>query len=58
MLSSASTSTSTSSASPPVAVSTNPTQSSTSQLDKTEINEAVTKVLQAYDWTLVPIATK
>ncbi|KAJ8922431.1 hypothetical protein NQ315_004377 [Exocentrus adspersus] len=28
------------------------------QLDKTEINEAVTKVLQGYDWTLVPIASK
>lgn len=27
-------------------------------VDKTEINEAVTKVLQGYDWTLVPIATK
>ncbi|PSN45112.1 hypothetical protein C0J52_18781 [Blattella germanica] len=26
--------------------------------DKTEINEAVAKVLQGYDWTLVPIATK
>jgi hypothetical protein len=26
--------------------------------DKTEINEAVTKVLEGYDWTLVPIATK
>ncbi|KAF5303353.1 hypothetical protein FQR65_LT08266 [Abscondita terminalis] len=29
-----------------------------SQLDKTEINEAVSKVLRGYDWTLVPIATK
>lgn len=28
------------------------------QLDKTEINDAVTKVLQGYDWTLVPIASK
>lgn len=28
------------------------------QLDKSEINDAVTKVLQGYDWTLVPIATK
>lgn len=27
-------------------------------LDKSEINEAVTKVLQGYDWTLVPIASK
>lgn len=27
-------------------------------LDKTEINDAVTKVLKGYDWTLVPIATK
>lgn len=26
--------------------------------DKTEINDAVTKVLEGYDWTLVPIATK
>ncbi|XP_021918807.1 transcription factor SOX-10-like [Zootermopsis nevadensis] len=26
--------------------------------DKTEINEAVTKVLEGYDWTLVPIVTK
>lgn len=26
--------------------------------DKTEINKAVTKVLEGYDWTLVPIATK
>ena len=25
--------------------------------DKTEINDAVTKVLEGYDWTLVPIAT-
>ncbi|KAF5273249.1 hypothetical protein FQA39_LY07580 [Lamprigera yunnana] len=30
----------------------------TSQLDKSEINDAVTKVLRGYDWTLVPIATK
>ncbi|CAH1123309.1 unnamed protein product [Ceutorhynchus assimilis] len=40
---------------------TSPKQSSTAdgeQLDKTEINEAVTKVLQGYDWTLVPIASK
>ncbi|XP_023705462.1 transcription factor Sox-10 [Cryptotermes secundus] len=29
-----------------------------SDADKTEINEAVTKVLEGYDWTLVPIATK
>ncbi|KAL3275621.1 hypothetical protein HHI36_020374 [Cryptolaemus montrouzieri] len=28
------------------------------QLDKSEINDAVTKVLQGYDWTLVPIASK
>lgn len=28
------------------------------QIDKTEINDAVAKVLQGYDWTLVPIATK
>ncbi|XP_060520157.1 transcription factor SOX-10-like [Cylas formicarius] len=28
------------------------------QLDKSEINNAVTKVLQGYDWTLVPIASK
>lgn len=28
------------------------------KLDKTEINDAVAKVLQGYDWTLVPIATK
>ncbi|XP_023023564.2 uncharacterized protein [Leptinotarsa decemlineata] len=27
-------------------------------LDKSEINDAVTKVLQGYDWTLVPIASK
>lgn len=27
-------------------------------LDKSEINEAVTKVLKGYDWTLVPIASK
>lgn len=27
-------------------------------VDKTEINEAVTKVLEGYDWTLVPVATK
>jgi len=27
-------------------------------VEKTEINEAVTKVLEGYDWTLVPIATK
>lgn len=26
--------------------------------DKAQINEAVTKVLEGYDWTLVPIATK
>lgn len=28
------------------------------KLDKSEINDAVAKVLQGYDWTLVPIATK
>lgn len=28
------------------------------QLDKSEINDAVTKVLKGYDWTLVPTATK
>lgn len=28
------------------------------KLDKSEINDAVSKVLQGYDWTLVPIATK
>lgn len=28
------------------------------KLDKSEINDAVTKVLQGYDWTLVPIASK
>lgn len=28
------------------------------QLDKSEINDAVTKVLQGCDWTLVPIASK
>lgn len=28
------------------------------QLDKTEINAAVTKVLSVYDWSLVPVATK
>lgn len=27
-------------------------------IDKSEINDAVTKVLQGYDWTLVPIASK
>ncbi|KAB0796723.1 hypothetical protein PPYR_10784 [Photinus pyralis] len=27
-------------------------------LDKSEINEAVSKVLRGYDWSLVPIATK
>lgn len=27
-------------------------------LDKSEINDAVTKVLKGYDWTLVPIASK
>ena len=26
--------------------------------DKSQINDAVTKVLEGYDWTLVPIATK
>lgn len=26
--------------------------------DNAEINEAVSKVLQGYDWTLVPIANK
>lgn len=30
----------------------------TQELDKSEINDAVTKVLQGYDWTLVPIASK
>lgn len=35
-----------------------PATSPTGNLDKTEINEAVTKVLEGYDWTLVPIATK
>lgn len=30
----------------------------TTSQDKTEINDAVTKVLEGYDWTLVPIATK
>jgi hypothetical protein len=34
------------------------TSAATSDGDKTEINEAVTKVLEGYDWTLVPIATK
>lgn len=29
-----------------------------SQLNKSEINDAVTKVLEGYDWTLVPIASK
>lgn len=44
--------------------STTPTPSSSAgsapspQLDKSEINDAVTKVLQGYDWTLVPIASK
>lgn len=33
-------------------------QSNLQQLDKSEINDAVTKVLQGYDWTLVPIASK
>lgn len=33
-------------------------QSDLKQLDKSEINDAVTKVLQGYDWTLVPIASK
>lgn len=28
------------------------------QAEKTEINAAVAKVLEGYDWTLVPIATK
>ncbi|XP_028134523.2 transcription factor Sox-10-like [Diabrotica virgifera virgifera] len=28
------------------------------ELDKSGINDAVTKVLQGYDWTLVPIASK
>ncbi|CAH1179660.1 unnamed protein product [Phaedon cochleariae] len=28
------------------------------ELEKSEINDAVTKVLQGYDWTLVPIASK
>ncbi|KAL1517190.1 hypothetical protein ABEB36_000986 [Hypothenemus hampei] len=31
---------------------------SAAQLDRSEINDAVTKVLQGYDWTLVPIASK
>ncbi|XP_018331741.1 transcription factor SOX-9-like [Agrilus planipennis] len=35
-----------------------PTSEEHSSIDKTEINEAVTKVLKGYDWTLVPIATK
>lgn len=39
-------------------VSDSPSIAPTTQLDKTEINDAVTKVLQGYDWTLVPIATK
>jgi hypothetical protein len=34
------------------------TSAAPSDGDKTEINEAVTKVLEGYDWTLVPIATK
>ncbi|KRT84656.1 hypothetical protein AMK59_1879, partial [Oryctes borbonicus] len=29
-----------------------------SQIDNAEINEAVTKVLQGYDWTFAPLATK
>ncbi|KAF4517682.1 hypothetical protein B566_EDAN016712, partial [Ephemera danica] len=33
-------------------------QESASELDKKEINEAVSKVLQGYDWTLVPMANK
>lgn len=28
------------------------------QIDNAEINEAVTKVLQGYDWTFAPLATK
>ena len=32
--------------------------SNSQQIDKNEINDAVTKVLQGYDWTLVPIASK
>nr|XP_022912118.1 transcription factor SOX-10-like [Onthophagus taurus] len=28
------------------------------QMDSSEINEAVTKVLQGYDWSFVPLATK
>lgn len=35
-----------------------PTAVNIAEIDKTEINEAVTKVLEGYDWTLVPIATK
>ncbi|KAJ9587173.1 hypothetical protein L9F63_019310 [Diploptera punctata] len=34
------------------------TPAQTIDADKSEINEAVTKVLEGYDWTLVPIATK
>jgi hypothetical protein len=36
----------------------NNSSSNPQQLDKSEINDAVTKVLQGYDWTLVPIASK
>ncbi|XP_044253376.1 transcription factor SOX-9-like [Tribolium madens] len=38
--------------------SSNSGSSNSQQLDKSEINDAVTKVLQGYDWTLVPIASK
>lgn len=35
-----------------------PTLNRTTELEKREINEAVSKVLQGYDWTLVPMANK
>lgn len=45
-----------------IGASAGPASSSNSapslQLDKSEINDAVTKVLKGYDWTLVPTATK
>lgn len=42
----------------PVVTTVQPNDGVTTKLDKSEINEAVAKVLQGYDWTLVPIATK
>nr|XP_018898911.1 PREDICTED: transcription factor Sox-9-A-like [Bemisia tabaci] len=48
----------TSSAVPGTGVASCRSGGKTTQLDNAEINQAVTKVLDGYDWTLVPVVTR